>query len=161
MAIPVQIKPENDRELVIARKVAASPAACFRCWTEPALIPQFFCPKPWVAEVVKLDVRPGGFSQMIFKGPDGESFPNDGVYLEVVPGRKLVFTDAYTEGWRPTENPMFTGVVTFEDAGDGQTLYTARARHWTDAATKQHLEMGFHEGWGVVADQMEALARTL
>jgi uncharacterized protein YndB with AHSA1/START domain len=161
MAIPVEIKPENDRELVIARKVAASPAACFRCWTEPALIPQFFCPKPWVAEVVKLDVRPGGFSQMIFKGPDGESFPNDGVYLEVVPGRKLVFTDAYTEGWRPTENPMFTGVVTFEDAGDGQTLYTARARHWTDAATKQHLEMGFHEGWGVVADQMEALARTL
>jgi uncharacterized protein YndB with AHSA1/START domain len=161
MAIPVEIKPENDRELVIARKVAASPAACFRCWTEPALIPQFFCPKPWVAEVVKLDVRPGGVSQMIFKGPDDVSFPNDGVYLEVVPGRKLVFTDAYTEGWRPTENPMFTGVVTFEDADDGQTLYVARARHWTDAATKQHLEMGFHEGWGIVAEQMEALARTL
>jgi uncharacterized protein YndB with AHSA1/START domain len=161
MAAPVDIKPENDRELVIARRIAASPAACFRCWTDPALIPQWFCPKPWRAEVVKMDVRAGGASQMIFKGPEGESFPNDGVYLEVVPDRKLVFTDAYTAGWKPTENPMFTCEITFEAAGNGETLYVARARHWTDAAVKQHVEMGFHEGWGVCAEQMEALARTL
>jgi uncharacterized protein YndB with AHSA1/START domain len=161
MAARVDIKPENDRELVIARRIAAPPAACFRCWTDPALIPQWFCPKPWRAEVVKLDVRPGGASQMIFKGPAGESFPNDGVYLEVVPNRKLVFTDAYTAGWKPTETPMFTCEITFEDAGDGETLYVARARHWTDAAVKQHVEMGFHEGWGACAEQMEALARTL
>jgi uncharacterized protein YndB with AHSA1/START domain len=45
MAAPVDIKPENDRELVIARRIAASPAACFRCWTDPALIPQWFCPQ--------------------------------------------------------------------------------------------------------------------
>lgn len=161
MATPVEIKPENDRELVIARRVAASPEACFRCWTDAALIPAWFCPKPWVAEVVKMDVRPGGVSQTIFKGPDGESFPNDGVYLEVVPNRKLVFTDAYTEGWRTTENPMFTGVITFEDAGNGETLYVARARHWTAEAAQKHVEMGFHEGWGVCAEQMEALAKTL
>ncbi|CAN7598203.1 SRPBCC family protein [Phenylobacterium sp. LjRoot225] len=161
MATPVEIKPESDRELVIARKLAASPEALFRCWTDPALIPQWFCPKPWYAEVVKMDVRPGGVSQTIFHGPDGESFPNDGVYLEVVPNRKLVFTDAYTEGWVPTENPMFTGIITFEDAGNGETLYIARARHWTDATVKQHVEMGFHEGWGVCAEQLEALAKTL
>ena len=161
MATPVDIKPENDRELVIARKVAASPAALYRCWTDPTLIPQWFCPKPWVAKVVKMDVRPGGASQMIFNGPDGESFPNDGVYLEIVPNQKLVFTDAFSEGWKLTENPMFTGVITFEDAGNGETLYVARARHWTDAAAKQHVEMGFHEGWGVCAEQMEALAKTL
>ncbi|HKR88440.1 MAG TPA: SRPBCC family protein [Phenylobacterium sp.] len=161
MAVPVDIKPENDRELVIGRRIAAPAAALFRCWTDPALIPQWFCPKPWVAEVVKMDVRPGGSSQMIFKGPDGQSFPNDGVYLEVVPNQKLVFTDAYTEGWRTSEKPMFTGVITFEEAGNGETLYVARARHWTDAATKQHQEMGFHEGWGVCAEQMEALAKTL
>lgn len=161
MATPVEITPANDRELVIARKLAASPQACFRCWTDPALIPQWFCPKPWVAEVVSMDVRPGGGSQMIFRGPDGESFPNDGVYLEVVPNRRLVFTDAYAAGWKPTENPMFTGEITFEDAGNGETLYIARARHWTDAAAKQHVEMGFHQGWGVCAEQLEALAKTL
>jgi uncharacterized protein YndB with AHSA1/START domain len=161
MATPVEIEPETPRELVIARKIDASPEACFRCWTDPELIGQWFCPKPWRAEVLSMDVRPGGASKMIFHGPDGESFPNEGVYLEVQPGRKLVFTDAFAEGWRTTDNPMFVGVVTFEDAGGGKTLYTARARHWTDENAKRHTEMGFHEGWGICADQMEALAKTL
>jgi uncharacterized protein YndB with AHSA1/START domain len=108
-----------------------------------------------------MDVRPGGGSEMMFYGPDGESFPNNGVYLEVVPNRKIVFTDAFTEGWNPTENPMFVGEITFEDLGNGETLYVARARHWTDESAKKHTEMGFHEGWGICADQMEALAKTL
>jgi len=161
MAVPVEIQPSDPRELVIARRVAASAAACFRCWTDPELIPQWFCPRPWRAEVVSMDVRPGGASKTIFHGPDGESFPNDGVYLEIDPGRKLVFTDAYGEGWRAAEKPMFTGVLTFEDQGDGTCLYIARARHWTAEACEQHRQMGFEQGWGVCADQMEALAKTL
>src|SRR5690349_5614044 len=161
MATPVEIQPETEHELVIARRVAAPAAALYRCWTDPALIPQWFCPKPWRAEVQKMDVRAGGGSEMTFHGPDGERFPNNGVYLEVVPDRKIVFTNAYTEGWRPAGDVMFTGIVTFEDAGNGETLYVARVRHWTDEAAEQHRAMGFHEGWGVCAEQMEALAKTL
>jgi uncharacterized protein YndB with AHSA1/START domain len=161
MATPVEIEPQDPRELVIARRIAATAAACYRCWTDPALIPQWFCPKPWRADVVSMDVRPGGASKLIFNGPAGESFPNDGVYLEVVPGRKLVFTDAYGEGWKASENPMFTAVISFEDAGDGETLYVARARHWSDEACQRHREMGFEQGWGICAEQMEALAQTL
>jgi uncharacterized protein YndB with AHSA1/START domain len=161
MATPVDMAPEGARELVIARRVAASPAALYRCWTDPALIPRWFCPKPWRAEVLKMDVRPGGGSQMMFHGPNGESFPNNGVYLEVAPNKKIVFTDAFSEGWKPTENPMFTGEVTFEDLGNGETLYVARARHWTEESARKHAEMGFHEGWGICAEQMEEVARTL
>jgi uncharacterized protein YndB with AHSA1/START domain len=161
MAVPVEIQPEGPRELVIARRIAASAMACYRCWTEPELIPLWFCPKPWRADVVAMDVRPGGASKTVFKGPNGETFPNDGVYLAVEPGKRLVFTDAYSEGWKPTEKPMFTGEITFEDQGNGECLYVARARHWTDEACQQHLEMGFHQGWGTCADQMEELARTL
>jgi uncharacterized protein YndB with AHSA1/START domain len=161
MATPVDVRPEQPRELVIARRIAAPAAACWRCWTDPELIPQWFCPRPWRAEVVSMDVRPGGASKMIFNGPDGESFPNDGVYLEVDPGRKLVFTDALGEGWKTTDNPMFVGVVTFEDLGNGETMYVARARHWTDEACERHRQMGFEEGWGICAEQMEALAKTL
>ena len=45
--------------------------------------------------------------------------------------------------------------------GISPTLYVARARHWTAEAAEKHREMGFHEGWGVCAEQMEALAKTL
>jgi uncharacterized protein YndB with AHSA1/START domain len=161
MATPVEVQPDNTRELVIARRIAAPAAALYRCWTDPELIPQWFCPKPWRAHVVSMDVRPGGASKMVFNGPDGESFPNGGVFLEVVPGKKLVFTDAFADGWRTTENPMFVGVITFEDAGDGETLYVARARHWSEEACQRHREMGFEQGWGICAEQMEALAQTL
>ena len=43
-----------------------------------------------------------------------------------------------------------------EAEGDG-TRYTARARHWTPESKAHHLEMGFLEGWGVCADQLQAL----
>ena len=95
------------------------------------------------------------------RSPEGEEFPNPGIYLEVVPNEKLVFTDAYTEGWTPSEKPFMTGEVTFEDAGDGKTRYVARARHWSAEDRKAHEEMGFYEGWGKVAEQLEATARAL
>jgi len=161
MATPVEIKPDNDRELLIARRIAAPAAALYRCWTDPALIPQWFCPKPWVAEVVKMDVRPGGASQMIFKGPNGESFPNDGVYLEVVPDRKLVFTDAYLPGWVPNPGAFFTGIITFDPLPDGGTRYIARALHWTKANCEKHAAMGFADGWAKAFDQLVETARTL
>ena len=64
MAAVVDMSPETPRELVIARRLKASPAALFRCWTDPALIPKWFCPRPWRAEVISMDVRPGCASRM-------------------------------------------------------------------------------------------------
>ena len=109
-----------------------------------------------------MDLRPGGASETTMYGPAGEVFPNRGVYLEVVPNRKLVFTDAFTEGWVPVEGGgMMTAVLTFEPRADGKTLYVARAGHPTVEKLKEHEQMGFHEGWGIVADQLEAIAKTL
>lgn len=50
--------------------------------------------------------------------------------------------------------------VTFEDEGD-KTRYVAKARHWNAEAKAKHEAMGFHVGWGMCADQLEALAKTL
>jgi uncharacterized protein YndB with AHSA1/START domain len=162
MATPVDIKPNNERELALARLIDAPADALFRCWTDTTLIPEWFCPKPWRAEAETLDLKPGGANRITMYGPDGEVFPNEGVYLEVVPGRKLVFTDVFTEGWVPAEGGgMMTAVITFEPQGDGKTLYTARVGHPTVEKKAQHEQMGFLEGWGICADQMEALAKTL
>jgi uncharacterized protein YndB with AHSA1/START domain len=122
---------------------------------------QWFTPAPWKTTHVETDVRPGGSSYIVMQGPDGTEMPNRGIYLEVVKNEKLVFTDAYTSAWQPSENPFFTCILTFEDAGNGQTRYTARALHWTKENREAHEKMGFHEGWGVAADQMTALAKTL
>lgn len=153
--------PASDRELVLTRLIDAPRETLWRCWTEPQLMLQWFTPAPWKTIHVETDVRPGGSSYIVMQGPDGTEMPNRGIYLEVVKNERLVFTDAYTSAWQPSENPFFTGILTFEDAGNGQTRYTARALHWTKENREAHEKMGFHEGWGVAADQMTALARTL
>lgn len=151
---------DPERDLVLTRHLAAPRAAVWRCWTEPDLLKRWFAPAPWTTPEVELDLRPGGSNRFVMRSPEGEDFPNRGVYLEVVPGERLVFTDAYTEAWVPSESPFFTGVLTFADEGAG-TRYTALARHWTTDARAKHEAMGFHQGWGQCADQLEALARTL
>jgi uncharacterized protein YndB with AHSA1/START domain len=153
--------PTSDRELVLTRLIDVPREKLWRCWTEPTLMVQWFTPAPWKTIHAETDVRPGGSSYIVMQGPDGTEMPNRGVYLEVIKNEKLVFTDAYTSAWEPSENPFFTGILTFEDAGNGQTRYTARALHWTKENREAHEKMGFHQGWGVAADQMTALARTL
>ena len=148
-------------ELVLTRILNAPREKVYRCWVEPELIKQWFAPKPWTTPHAELDVRPGGTSLVVMRSPEGQVYPNRGIYLEVIPNEKLVFTDAYTSAWQPSEKPFFTGIVTFEDAGPGRTKYTARALHWTAEARDQHEKMGFYEGWGKCAEQLEQLASSL
>jgi uncharacterized protein YndB with AHSA1/START domain len=89
--------------------------------------------------------------------PDGSGLSNEeGVFLEVVPNRKIVFTNAFTVGWVP-QDPFMVVIVTFEPEGTG-TRYTARVRHWNDETLKRHEAMGFREGWAIVAGQLAELA---
>ena len=145
-----------DRELVLTRLINAPRAKVYRAWTDPELLKQWFAPKPYTTPIVEIDVRPGGSAYFVMRGPDGKDLPNRGVYLEVVPNEKLVSTDAYVAAWEPSEKPFMTLILTFEDEG-GKTRYTARVRHWSVADREAHEKMGFHEGWGLCTDQLEAL----
>ena len=151
----------SDRELVLTRVIDVPADKLFQCWTTPELLPRWFCPPPWVVSHAVMDVRTGGDSVITMKGPNGEEVVNPGVYLEVIPNRRIVFTDAFTSAWVPSHKPFMVGVIEFEDLGDGTTRYTATARHWTVADCEAHQQMGFEQGWGVAADQMTAVARTL
>ena len=146
----------NERELVLTRLIDAPREKVFRAWTDPELMKQWFAPLPWTISKAETDVRPGGSTLVVMRSPDGNEFPNAGVYLEVVENERLVFTDAYTSAWEPSEKPFMTAIMTFEDEG-GKTRYTARARHWSVADREAHEKMGFHEGWGQCADQLAAL----
>lgn len=147
----------SDRELVLTRIIHAPREKLYQAWTRPELLKQWFAPKPWETPHAELDVRPGGSSLVVMRGPDGTEFPNPGIYLEVVPNERLVVTDAYTKAWEPSEKPFMTVIITFEDLGGGKTKYTARVLHWTVEDRETHEKMGFHQGWGQCADQLAAL----
>lgn len=157
---PAAIAFPADRELTLTRLIDAPRASVYRAWTDAQVLTRWFTPPPWTTPYAELDVRTGGSSFVLMKGPNGEEMPNRGVYLEVVPNERLVFTDAFTRAWEPSEKPFMLGILTFADEA-GKTRYTATVRHWSAEDCRKHEEMGFHQGWGIATDQLEAVARSL
>ena len=158
------IHPETDLELT--RSMATAPALVWRCWTEPALICRWFCPKPWFVSEAVVDLRAGGRFFTLMNGPEGEKVPNEGSFLEVVPNSKLVFTDMMAADFAPVAVPesgaglSFVAILTFTATAKG-TDYRAVVRHRNAADADKHRKMGFHEGWTAAAEQLEELAGTL
>lgn len=152
------LDPATD--LSLTRILAAPRALIWECWTSPAHIPHFFIPAPHRVTAVDIDLRIGGRFNTTFD-VEGQVMDNCGVFLEIVPGERLVFTDAYSEGWKPAPNPFMTALLLLSDAPGGGTVYTAIARHRNAESRQSHEEMGFHDGWGTVATQLETYAMTL
>jgi len=146
--------PSESLELSVTRLIDAPVETVWKVATER--LEEWWCPKPWTVEIVEQDWRAGGRSAMIMRGPDGEEMPQEGVFLEVTPDVRFVFTDALRAGWKP-QSPFIVGTMEFADEG-GKTRYTASARHWTEEAYDRHKAMGFEQGWATVAEQLAALA---
>ena len=162
MPTPLDITPIAPHELALAFHLDAPRQAVWRCWTEPALLKQWFCPKPWTVSSADMDVRPGGGSNIVMNGPNGEVMPNPGQYLEVVTGERLVFSDAFVGDWKPSDaKPFMVGEITMMDDPAGGTHYVARVRHWSADDATAHEQMGCRAGWTASTEQLEALARTL
>ena len=141
-------------ELTITRYIDAPPA---KVWDTLAnRQEEWWCPKPWSIEMIAQERHAGGRSAMIMRGPNGEEMPQEGIFLEWSDGKRFVTTDAVDADFQPA-GPFMVGIWEVEPEGTG-TRYTARARHWSQEAMKQHEEMGFEEGWGACADQLKALA---
>ena len=146
--------------LILDRFIPAARMMLWRCWTEPALMQQWFCPKPWAVSHAEVDLRAGGSSLVVMRGPAGEEVPHRGVYLAVEAGRRLVFTDAFVRAWVPSGKAFMVAMITFNDEPGG-ARYRAETAHWTDEDRAQHEAMGFHQGWGIAADQLAELAGRL
>lgn len=148
-------------DLVLERVIDAPPEKVFKAYTDPAILSQWFAPKPWSITDAVVEPRAGGRFNFVMHGPDGERFPNAGIFLEVVENRRLISTDALTPDWKPAGAPFMVARIELEPTSDGKTKYTATASHWNEESMKQHEQMGFHEGWGQVSDQLNELVKTL
>ena len=150
----------TETTLTLHRILRAPRALVWECWTSPVHIPHFFVPRPHSIEEVVIDVRPGGRFYTVMN-VDGQIYPNDGSILAVSPGERMVFTDMLLADWQPVSEPGlgFTAELILKDHPDG-TDYTAIARHRTPDSAATHAAMGFHDGWGTVAGQLEDYIRT-
>lgn len=152
---------EETSDLKISRLVAAPRARVWQAWADPALLAQWWCPRPWTTEVRAFEFRPGGAFHTFMKGPDGDESDNPGCFLDVTPRERIVWTSMLIGGWRP-HSPWIgiTAVFTLTDEGSG-TRYMVRVMHRDAAESQRHVDMGFYDGWGTCIGQLEEVARQL
>lgn len=136
--------------LTIQRRLNAKPDRVYAAWTEPEKIARWFGPAVVDQDTVKakMDVREGGSFQVSFKSDDGEYHEVSGVYREVVPNEKLVFSWA----WHSTPERESLVTVTIKAEGS-HTLLTLLHEQLFDEATKT----GHTRGWTGSLDKLEAI----
>ena len=157
-------------DLMLERTLNAPRHLVWKALTTPEHLKKWWAPRPYQTPECEIDLRPGGIFFTRMTGADGFDTGTGGAgcVLEAVTGERFVWTNALQPGFRPlASDPAdcggfpFTAIMTLEDAGDGKTLYKALAMHRNQADSETHAKMGFDEGWGTCAAQLEEVAAEL
>ncbi|MGE0715695.1 MAG: SRPBCC domain-containing protein [Alphaproteobacteria bacterium] len=137
--------------LTLERRFAAAPDAVFAAWTDPAKVSRWFGPERVVRVEPEMDLRPGGRWRFALWTSDGEQHAVGGVYREVVPGRRLVFTWA----WQSTPERESLVTVEVKPDGAGTLLTLVHAQLFDDETRERH-----GHGWTGSLDKLERLLAT-
>ena len=142
---------DDPTELCLRRRYPVAPEKVWRAWTDPQALIHWFGPgEPDSVTVAEVDLRVGGQYHIVFHTPDGEDHDVSGVYQEIVPNRRLVFSWA----WRST--PERVSRVTVEltplpEPSEGCELVFTQDRFFDRAARLNH-----ERGWRPTLDKLEA-----
>lgn len=133
--------------LTIKRRFKAAPAKVFAAWTDPEKVKRWMGPGEIKVLRVESDPRTGGRYRWVMQAPSGEEHDVGGVYREVVPNEKLVFTWA----WKTTPERESLVTVTFKSDGDGTLMTLLHEQFFDEAARDRH-----QGGWNAAVEKMEA-----
>lgn len=148
---------DPERDLEISRIIKAPRQKVWDAWSKPEQFAQWWIPEPALCKVVAMELRPGGALVTEMSENGGPFGPHlSACYLEIIEGRRIVFSNALLGGWRPAEQPFMTAVITLDDHDLG-TAYRAVVMHKSPEDRGMHQELGFYDGWGTVAAQLAKL----
>jgi uncharacterized protein YndB with AHSA1/START domain len=134
--------------LTVERTLRAKPQQVWQAWTQAEALKQWFAPADaFKVEAAEVDVRVGGRYRIVMTAPDGEVHDVSGVYREVVPNERLVFTWA----WRTTPERESLVTVTLRPAGTGTELTLKHEQLFDEGARDHH-----REGWIALLGRLEA-----
>ncbi len=142
----------SDKEIVITRVFDAPRALVFQAYIDPALIPRWWGPRGVTTIVDKMDVRPGGVWRYIHRGADGEEWAFNGVYREITPPERLVYTFEF-EGM---PGHILVATMTFEEH-DGKTTLNDTSVFDSVEDRDWMLEVGMESGATELYDRFAEL----
>jgi uncharacterized protein YndB with AHSA1/START domain len=146
-------KATNDREALsefrISRVFDAPKSLVFEAWSKAEHVSRWFTPAPLTTPVCEVDLRPGGVFRVVMRAPDGQEFPMDAHFTEVLPGERIVF-DATIHGGLQVHT-----TVTFTEY-EGKTTLTAHQVY----SERSDATRGAPEGWNATLNQLAEHLKT-
>jgi uncharacterized protein YndB with AHSA1/START domain len=164
---------ELHRGFTLIRTLPAPSDLVFRCWTEPDRLEWFFHPEfATPTEPIEVDLTVGGAWRQRMVVDEFTSYVTGGIYREISPGEKLVFSWGAVGGWPELEThtlddvPLVTVIFDETDAAEARgdarratdmIFSVALPDHLTDAEVRAWDESGFEENWGTTLDRLAAV----
>jgi uncharacterized protein YndB with AHSA1/START domain len=147
----------DTRELTLTRVLNAPHERVFKAWTDPKDLAQWWGPKGFTNPVCEVDLKPGGALRIVMRAPDGAEYPMQGVFREIVPPSRLVFTNiAVDKDGRHVLEGLTT--VTFAEEG-GKTKLTLHTRATAMVDYASAYLQGMEAGWTQSLEKLEALVQ--
>jgi uncharacterized protein YndB with AHSA1/START domain len=143
----------SDREIVFTRVFDAPCVLVWKAWTQPEHVMRWYGCSSMTLAVCEIDLRVGGAYRFVMRGPDGTDWPMSGIYREIMPPNRLVYTERFNDD--PNKEALIT--FTLEERG-GKTLMRNTALYRTPEDRAAVLKMGVEEG---SAESLERLSEHL
>lgn len=143
----LKVETPSDREIVMTRTFDAPRHLVFDAWTKPELLERWFGAQGWHLIVCEVDLRVDGTWRFVSRGPDGTDMGQGGVYREIVPPERLVYTESFVDQSYPGESLVTHALV--EEHGKTTVTSTIRypSKDARDIVLRYPMERGVAEGY--------------
>lgn len=154
----LKVTTPSDREITMTRVFDAPRHLVFEAWTKPELVKRWlYGPDDWRLAVCEMDLRVGGASRFVWRQDgDGQEMGMSGVFREIAPPERLVFTEIWDDDW--TGGEALNTLIFTELAG--KTMLTQTVRYSSQGARDGALKTGMEQGIAVSYDRLAELLKS-
>ena len=165
MAKSSGISEQGKQEVYLTRVFNAPRELVWRAWTDPEHFKRWWGPKDYTCPFCEMDLRVGGKYLNCMRSPDGKEYWGTGVFLEIIPMERLVFTDSFADENGNVVSPTYYGfgadfpqemlvTVTFEEQ-EGKTRMTLRHAGILSGPDREGTQQGWSESFDKLAESLQ------
>ena len=152
-----KVTTPSERHIVIARTFDAPRTVVFEAWTKAEHVTQWWDPSGAPLSVCEIDLRPNGAFRFVNRGPDGSEHAFAGIYRDISPPARLVFTTRVSPSGAES-----VGTLVFSEHGGKTTLtmtIACKSMADRDALLKMRVDVGTVRTLDNLAEHLQKIGR--
>ncbi|HLO18414.1 MAG TPA: SRPBCC domain-containing protein [Anaerolineales bacterium] len=158
------IGEQGKQEIVVTRIFNAPRELVWKAWTDPEYFMSWWGPKDYTSPFCEIDLRVGGKYLNCMRSPDGKNYWGTGIFREIVPLERIVYTDSFSDAEGNVVPATHYGLgadfplemlvtVTFEDYGD-KTKMTLKHTGLPAGEMSEQTRAGWNESFDKLAQSL-------